>query len=133
MSWVDRTQAVRGILAEDQPDIVSLQFVPYAFHPAGLPFFLPRIVPAMVGRLPVQIMFHEIWIGAEVRAAWKRRVLGFCQRRIILSLVRSLNCRVIHTSNLPYVVAKWQRNWRHAFADVRKHSDRFVANFATSG
>jgi glycosyltransferase involved in cell wall biosynthesis len=30
-------------------------------------------------------------------------VIGFCQRKIVQSLVKSLNCRVIHTSNIIYV------------------------------
>lgn len=101
--WPDRAKALQKFLRDSRPDIVSLQFVPYAFHLRGLPLALLRILRGMMGHLPVQIMFHEIWIGAQIRAPLKFRAVGFFQRKIIKTLVKSLNCRVIHTSNLVYV------------------------------
>jgi glycosyltransferase involved in cell wall biosynthesis len=103
VSWPDRIKAARSFVAAIRPDLVSLQYVPYSFHPAGLNFVLPQILSAIVGQLPVQIMLHEIWTGAHVGAAAKVRVFGFCQRKIIESVLKKLSCRVIHTSNLVYV------------------------------
>jgi glycosyltransferase involved in cell wall biosynthesis len=102
-SWVDRLTAAKTFFAEAAPELVSLQFVPYSFHPAGLSFALPQVLKAIFGRTPVQIMFHEIWIGEQIGTPLKTRVFGFCQRKIIETLVKKLACRVMHTSNPAYV------------------------------
>jgi glycosyltransferase involved in cell wall biosynthesis len=101
--WPDRVKTFQAFLSENRPDMVSVQFVPYAFHPTGLPVGLPRTLRAMIGPLPVQIMFHEIWIGAHRHARLKNRVIGFWQRKIVQALVKSLNCRALHTSTGVYV------------------------------
>jgi glycosyltransferase involved in cell wall biosynthesis len=103
MPWPERVNATRAFLAAVRPDWVSLQFVPYSFHPAGLSFALPRILSVILGRTPTHCMFHEIWIGSQEGAPAKVRIFGFCQRQIIQSMLKKLNCRVIHTSNLVYV------------------------------
>ena len=87
---------------EAAPELVSVQFVPYSFHPAGLSFALPQVLRAIFGQTPVQIMFHELWIGTEIGSRFKTRMVGFCQRKIIETVVNKLACRVIHTSNLVY-------------------------------
>jgi glycosyltransferase involved in cell wall biosynthesis len=102
MSWSERVKQARAFGSEVTPQIVSLQFVPYSFHPAGLPFALPQALRAIISLVPVQIMFHEIWIGAHTGAPLKSRAFGFCQRKIVQRLVKSLNCRVIHTNNGVY-------------------------------
>jgi len=102
MRWTERAKALQAFLAANRPQVVSLQFVPYSFHPAGLNLALPQILVAIIGETPVQFMFHEIWIGAESGASAKAKILGFCQRKIIRDLVKTLECRVIHTSNVVY-------------------------------
>src|ERR1700722_19260889 len=102
-SWVDRLTAAKAFFAEAAPELVSVQFVPYSFHPAGLSFALPQVLRAIFGRTPVQIMFHELWIGEQIGAPMKTRVFDFCQRTIVKSLVKKLACRVMHTSNPAYV------------------------------
>jgi glycosyltransferase involved in cell wall biosynthesis len=102
MSWPDRINAAREFLARNDPEIVSLQFVPYSFHPAGLNFALPQILRAILGQTRAQCMFHEIWIGSQKGAPLRVKVLGFCQRKIIQAVVKKLDCRTIHTSNLVY-------------------------------
>jgi hypothetical protein len=42
MPWVSRIKTGRTFVAENHPDLVSLQYVPYSFHPAGLSFALPK-------------------------------------------------------------------------------------------
>jgi glycosyltransferase involved in cell wall biosynthesis len=102
-SWVDRVKAAKAFLAETGPELVSLQLVLYSFHPAGLSFVLPSLLRATFGPTPVQVMFHELWIGEQIGAPWKTRVFGFCQRKIIQALVNKLACRVMHTTNLVYM------------------------------
>jgi glycosyltransferase involved in cell wall biosynthesis len=89
-------------MAENHPDLVSLQYVPYSFHPFGLAFALPKIVQAIIGRVPAHLMLHELWIGSQIGASFKVKVFGFCQRRIIKSLITGMARRVIHTSNTVY-------------------------------
>jgi glycosyltransferase involved in cell wall biosynthesis len=103
MSWPDRIKAARAFLTQNDPGIVSLQFVPYSFHPAGLNFALPQMLHIVIGQKPVQIMFHEIWIGCQQGAPIQAKLMGFSQRTIIRRLVKTFACRVVHTSNAVYV------------------------------
>jgi len=103
MSWPDRIKAARTFLTKSDTRIVSLQFVPYSFHPVGLNFALPQILRAIIGQKPVQIMFHEIWIGSHTEAPAQAKLLGFCQRKIIQAMVKTLACRIVHTNNAVYV------------------------------
>jgi hypothetical protein len=102
-SWPDRVSAAQSFLTENRPDMVSLQFVPYSFHPAGLNFALPQLLGSIIGQTPVQTMFHELWTGCQVGAPAKARILGFCQRKIIKATVRNLGSQLIHTSNSIYI------------------------------
>ncbi|HEY2123023.1 MAG TPA: hypothetical protein VGH07_05470, partial [Chthoniobacterales bacterium] len=79
MSWPDRVKTARAFLNANGAEIVSLQFVPYSFHRAGLNFALPQILSAIIGQTRVQVMFHELWVGAQTGAPVKVKVLGFCQ------------------------------------------------------
>ncbi|HEY2122856.1 MAG TPA: hypothetical protein VGH07_04620 [Chthoniobacterales bacterium] len=103
MSWPDRVKTARAFLNANRAEIVSLQFVPYSFHPAGLNFALPQILSAIIGQTLVQVMFHELWIGAQTGASLRAKALGFCQRKIIQAVVKTSACRTIHTSNFVYV------------------------------
>ena len=102
-SWVDRVTAARAFVAEAGPDLVSLQLLLYSFHPAGLSFVLPQLLRAIIGQTPVQVMFHELWLGEQTGARLKTRVFGYCQRKIIEGVVKKLACRVTHTSNPVYI------------------------------
>jgi glycosyltransferase involved in cell wall biosynthesis len=102
MPWASRIKTGRTFVAENHPDLVSLQYVPYSFHPAGLSFALPKIVQTIIGRASAHLMLHEVWIGSQIGAALKEKVFGFCQRKIIKSLVTGMACRAIHTSNTVY-------------------------------
>jgi glycosyltransferase involved in cell wall biosynthesis len=103
MSWPERVRTARAFLKANRVEIVSLQFVPYSFHPAGLNFAFPQILSAIIGQRRVQLVFHELWVGAQTGAPVKVKVLGFCQRKIIEAVVKTSACRTIHTSNFVYV------------------------------
>ncbi len=103
MPWPDRVKSAKAFLAAVQPDWVSLQFVPYSFHPAGLNFALPQILSLILGRTPGHFMFHEIWIGSEEGAPAKVKIFGYCQRKIIRAMLKKANSRALHTSNMVYV------------------------------
>ena len=86
------------------PDWISLQFVPYGFHPKGIPWRLARGLEKIIAGRPLQLMFHELWIGFGPGAPLKERLVGALQRRCIFDLVRRLRPRAVHTSNAAYAV-----------------------------
>lgn len=97
-----RRRLLSRALAEWKPDVVSLQFVAYGFQPKGLPWKLGTELRNCLGDLPVHIMFHEIWIGADRRTSLKHRVVGCMQKLVHLRLLRQLQPCCVHTHAEPY-------------------------------
>ncbi|MBC7846285.1 MAG: hypothetical protein H7Y10_07315 [Flavobacterium sp.] len=90
------------VLNEVQVDWVSLQFVPYSFHTKGLPFWLPGFLNKLRGTHQWHFMFHELWIGIEREATFKKKCVGFLQKRIIQKLKDSIAPKVVHTQSKIY-------------------------------
>lgn len=81
---------------------LSLQFVPFSFHPKGLSLSLAnRLVLLGKGR-SWHIMMHELWVGMNYEAPIKHKALGSIQRLLIKSLIAGLNPKIIHTQTLIY-------------------------------
>jgi hypothetical protein len=97
--WSVRLARARTWLRQWTPDAVSLQFVAYGFHPKGLIGALGARLRPLLANCPLELMMHELWIGLERDATLKRRVIGALQRRAVMTLVRQLEPRVLHTSN----------------------------------
>ncbi|MEI6561008.1 MAG: glycosyltransferase [Verrucomicrobiota bacterium] len=102
LPWKDRFARAREALQAFNPDWVSLQFVPYGFHPKGIAWRLAGDLKALIGARPLQIMFHELWIGFGAAAPLKQRLVGLLQRYCIFRMIRMLTPRVVHTSNATY-------------------------------
>lgn len=83
-------------------DWISLQFVPYSFHSKGLPFWLPGFLNKLKGKHQWHLMFHELWIGIEREATFKKKCVGFLQKRIIRKLEKSIAPKVVHTQSKIY-------------------------------
>ncbi len=102
LPWPERIAHARRWLDEFAPEWVSLQFVPYAFHPKGTTFGLVQhLLPLLQGR-HVHIMFHETWIGELAGAPLKHRAIGRLQRHLVVHMVRRLRPVFVHTSNRTY-------------------------------
>ena len=101
LSWKSRRDRLQGIIDEFEPDIVSLQYVPYGFHPKGLAIRLPRYLASLNGGFRWHFMFHELWIGEEAHYTPLQRMVGGVQRKIV-SALGSLDPVLIHTSNTEY-------------------------------
>jgi hypothetical protein len=85
-----------------QPAWLSLQFVPFSFHPKGLCFSLAKhLAPLGKGRA-WHIMFHELWVGMDTQAPLKHRLWGRVQQYIITRLLAKLKPKAIHTQTLLY-------------------------------
>lgn len=113
-SWAAhrRFQRAHQWVEEFQPTWISLQFVPYAFHPKGLPLALSRnLLPLTRGR-QVHLMMHECWVGAEPGTGLKRQLMSYLQRKLVSHLIARLRPAVIHT-HLPIYRTRLQRlGWR---------------------
>ena len=84
------------------PEWLSLQFVPFGFHPKGLPFNLSKQLLFLSGDRKWHIMFHELWVGIAREESKKLHYWGLLQRAIIRSLLLKVKPSVIHTQTLLY-------------------------------
>lgn len=100
--WLQRLEAAKSWLDRFDADQLSLQFVVYGFNPKGLIGNLGSRLAPLFQNKPLELMLHELWIGMERTAPWKRRLIGAMQRRAVLNLIRQLQPSVIHTSNTTY-------------------------------
>jgi hypothetical protein len=100
--WAERVDTARCWLERQGSDSISLQFVAYGFHPKGLIGDLGRRLVPLVDARPLHLMLHELWIGMERLAPWRRRLIGMMQRRAVLALTRQLRPAVVQTSNATY-------------------------------
>lgn len=82
-----------------EPEWISLQFVPYAFHPKGLFFEFLKEFPELIGGRRLHIKFHEIWIGEYPGAPLKERLTGWIQKRLVRKLILTCRPRIINYTN----------------------------------
>jgi hypothetical protein len=100
--WEDRSRVARDWLARWPSDWLSLQFVPYGFHPKGVVAGLAAQIAPLVRSQRVHLMLHELWLGLERGAPIKHRLVGWLQQQAVLKLVKSLSPQIVHTSNAAY-------------------------------
>ena len=82
-----------------EADLISLQFAPYAFSPNGLSGSALLKFGQAVRNRNLQVMFHEIWIGAYPRAPWLERWQGRRQKREILQFLEHAEPKTIYATN----------------------------------
>src|SRR5690606_8431966 len=93
--WVPESdpslQRVKGWIREFAPDWISLQFVPYSWHPKG---WFGRWIPELEQVLSLtprrHVFLHEIWIGTHRGASFKSRIVGGYQRHNFARLFRRI-------------------------------------------
>ncbi|MEA3213392.1 MAG: hypothetical protein QOE70_6449 [Chthoniobacter sp.] len=102
MPWNTRVKFAAEAARRFDPDVVSVQFVPYGFHPKGLCFGTARGLEAIIGERRTQLMLHELWIGEAREYGWKDRIIGALQKHLVLELVERLRPAAVHTSNPIY-------------------------------
>ena len=111
--WPDRIRVARAFLNAFEPDRISLQFVCYGWHPKGIARGIGPRLGAVIGSTPLQMLFHETWIGVERGASWKDRVTGMIQSHYVLRTLQELRPFAVHTTN-PAWQALLARNAVHA-------------------
>ena len=110
MPWSLRLTEARKWIETFNPAWMSLQFVPFGYHPKGLCFGLGKKLSGIYPSAAWQIMFHELWLGLGAHSSLKHRLWGSLQRSIIRGLVRRLQPRVVHTQADPYQQALQREN-----------------------
>jgi hypothetical protein len=78
-------------------DIYSLQYVPFAFQPKGLPFGLSRNLRYLNPEAKWHVMFHELWVGIDRESSIKIKLWGRLQKRLITSMLQKLDPDFVHT------------------------------------
>lgn len=87
------------------PNCLSLQFVPYAFHPKGVPLLLSKFLKEVGNGRKWHIMFHELWVrGSNLKNVFYASL----QKLIIKDLKRQLKPAVVHT-HLPMYYSSLKR------------------------
>jgi hypothetical protein len=97
-----RSNHAKKWVQQNNPEWLSLQFVPYAFNKKGLPFGLGQQLNHMRGNAKWHIMFHELWIGMEIGSSKKDILIGFIQKQVIKRLGKKLKLQVVHTQTQLY-------------------------------
>jgi hypothetical protein len=95
--WPDRLVAARDYLNAFAPDWVSLQFVPFAFHPRGLGVSLPWQLSKVIGTRPLHWMFHELWVLWRLPLPLRQRLLGQCQKLCLRIWLQQLQPKIVTT------------------------------------
>lgn len=103
IGWAKRGDALREILSEEKPDVVSIQFVPYSYNIKGLPFGFVWVIRRLAKEVQVQwqVMFHELWIGRQHSPLGC--FIGPIQKRLCLALPKKLPSPIIHTHLTQYI------------------------------
>lgn len=80
-------------------DVFSLQYVPYGFHPKGLPAGLGKHLLFLAQGAKWHIMYHELWVGLYgEKPRLKIKILGLLQRTMINQNIATLQPALINTS-----------------------------------
>ena len=82
---------------EQDPDWLSLQFVPFSFHRRGLIFGLAKKLKSLGRGRKWHIMFHELWVGMDEESGQKQRGWGIVQRALNKNLLKVLKPVKINT------------------------------------
>ncbi|MGY2134553.1 hypothetical protein ACW9KT_20160 [Hymenobacter sp. HD11105] len=102
LSDKDRYTHAHIFIKDFRPDLLSLQFVLFSFHPKGLPYFIAKGLGKLGEVIPWHIMFHELWVGMPTHSSKKHIVWGWAQQFIIRALVSRLKPRIISTQTWLY-------------------------------
>ena len=91
-----------NFVSEFDPEWLSLQFVPFAWHNRGLKFGLSNWLKMLGAGRRWHIMFHELWVGMAIEESTKLFWWGKLQKLMIKSLVNNLDPACVHTQNRLY-------------------------------
>lgn len=94
VSWQRRMTEAQDFVTLQDPEWLSLQFVPFSFQEKGLPIGLGRRLKKLGKGRKWHVMFHELWVKAGSN---KTGVLGSLQRFLIRQILDRIGPALIHT------------------------------------
>jgi glycosyltransferase involved in cell wall biosynthesis len=97
MDEVMKQQQLKTYINAFEPDCLSLQYVPFSFHPKGLGFGLAAMLKDIADGVDWHLMVHEIAVGMDVKSDLKMKTWGWLQQYLLRDLVKTLKPAVIHT------------------------------------
>lgn len=101
LSITERVQTAKNFISAFEAEWVSLQYVPYAFHPKGLPFSWMKAFKRCAPQCKWHVMMHELWIGSKKKDSIKSKIIGFFQRNIVKRTLDNIHPIQV-TSNVKY-------------------------------
>lgn len=102
LSWEERMQHAQSFIDVINPQWLSLQYVPFAYHDKGLPFGLPGQLTKLGRGKKWHVMFHELWVGIEKGSAFKLYVIGYIQQLLLSKLIKELQPARVSTQTHLY-------------------------------
>ena len=99
-SWKCKFSILESEIRNFNPDWISLQYVPYSFHPKGLSLRLPLYLKRMKKYACWHIMVHELWISGE--GSLVRFFIYILQRQLTLMAFHCLSPLLLQTTNFWY-------------------------------
>jgi hypothetical protein len=79
------------------PEILSLQYVPFSYHHKGLPISLADKLNKISKGRKWQIMFHELWVGMDTNSSMKLKIWGLIQKILIKRLISKMKPLIVQT------------------------------------
>ncbi len=93
-----KAKSLKQYVQSFQPELVSLQFVPYSYSSRGFPVGLAKLLRQAVGATKWHIMLHEVWLVSR-HFNLKRKLTAAVQKAIVRQLVTQLQPIVVHTQS----------------------------------
>ena len=97
-----RFNLLKELVDQFNPDWLSLQYVPFSYHPKGLGFGLAKRLKKAGGGRKWEIMVHEIAVGMPEGSSLKEMLWGKAQKHLASSLISTLKPAVVHTQTTVY-------------------------------
>lgn len=97
-----RFEKAKQLIANFNPEWLSLQYVPFSFQEKGLPFGLANNLVEIGQGRKWHIMFHELWVGMDKESPFKHKVWGNLQQYIAGQVIKKTAVRKIHTQSKLY-------------------------------
>lgn len=92
-----------SMLNRFDPDVVSFQYVPYAFHAKGLPLHLVGWLKNIKNTgVQTQWVAHETWIGIPTTSSFKHKLIGWLQKQLLKKFLSTFQPSVLFTTNPVY-------------------------------
>ncbi len=96
---IQRYQVAGSWIDDFDPEWLSIQYVPFSFHPKGMSTGLGKALYAIGKKRNWHIMFHELWVGMHIGASLKETLWGKFQRQLIRSMIGNIKPGLIHTQS----------------------------------